>query len=163
MRFPDYATDSCAVRRPLKLKTNQRLSHKLPATTAGRDAFRRSKVNSLGDSGEFARWRLLWTGLLGRFSKGADGRIWRKPHVKPDWKTRGVCAFAGTLGTVQHFFNASARQLASARPRENFQYVCGRPYPPYQRCSPILSLVTVSARRTSGAGNGDIRDLINQR
>ncbi|SUH37743.1 tetrathionate reductase subunit A [Salmonella enterica subsp. enterica] len=85
------------------------------------------------------------------------GDLDKNPHVKPDWENVEFALFMGTSPAQSgNPFKRQARQLASARLRENFQYVVVAPALPYQRCSPILAVAgNRSCRQRFGDGNGD--------
>ncbi|EBY9213988.1 tetrathionate reductase subunit TtrA, partial [Salmonella enterica subsp. enterica serovar Typhimurium] len=103
-------------------KTNQLLVTN--TSDEGRDAFlRRFALNSFGSKNFGAHG--AYCGLAYRAGSGAlMGDLDKNPHVKPDWENVEFALFMGTSPAQSgNPFKRQARQLASARLRENFQYV----------------------------------------
>lgn len=116
-------------------KTNQLLVTN--TSDEGRDAFlRRFALNSFGSKNFGAHG--AYCGLAYRAGSGAlMGDLDKNPHVKPDWENVEFALFMGTSPAQSgNPFKRQARQLASARLRENFQYVV---------VAPALPLSTVLA------------------
>ena len=103
----------------------------------GRDGFlRRFAQNSFGSKNFGAHG--AYCGLSYRAGSGAlMGDLDKNPHVKPDWENVEFALFMGTSPAQSgNPFKRQARQLASARLRNNFNYVV---------VSPALPLTTVLA------------------
>ncbi|WP_308562854.1 tetrathionate reductase subunit TtrA [uncultured Klebsiella sp.] len=103
----------------------------------GRDSFlRRFALNSFGSKNFGAHGS--YCGLAYRAGSGAlMGDLDKNPHVKPDWDNVEFALFMGTSPAQSgNPFKRQARQLASARLRDNFQYVV---------VAPALPLTTVMA------------------
>ncbi|ELP06082.1 tetrathionate reductase subunit A, partial [Salmonella enterica subsp. enterica serovar Enteritidis str. 50-5646] len=116
-------------------KTNQLLVTN--TSDEGCDAFlRRFALNSFGSKNFGAHG--AYCGLAYRAGSGAlMGDLDKNPHVKPDWENVEFALFMGTSPAQSgNPFKRQARQLASARLRENFQYVV---------VAPALPLSTVLA------------------
>ncbi|EAC2141350.1 tetrathionate reductase subunit TtrA [Salmonella enterica subsp. enterica] len=130
---PDTLID--AKRPSFGPKTNQLLVTN--TSDEGRDAFlRRFALNSFGSKNFGAHG--AYCGLAYRAGSGAlMGDLDKNPHVKPDWENVEFALFMGTSPAQSgNPFKRQARQLASARLRENFQYVV---------VAPALPLSTVLA------------------
>lgn len=116
-------------------KTNQLLVTN--AGDDGRDTFlRRFALNSFGSKNFGAHG--AYCGLAYRAGSGAlMGDLDKNPHVKPDWDHVEFALFMGTSPAQSgNPFKRQARQLSSARVRDNFQYVV---------VAPALPLTTVLA------------------
>ncbi|MBV8043744.1 tetrathionate reductase subunit TtrA [Pluralibacter sp.] len=103
----------------------------------GRDSFlRRFALNSFGSKNFGAHG--AYCGLAWRAGSGATlGDLDKNPHVKPDWEHVEFALFIGTSPAQSgNPFKRQARQLASARLRESFNYVV---------VAPALPLTTVMA------------------
>ncbi|POT57541.1 tetrathionate reductase subunit TtrA [Citrobacter amalonaticus] len=103
----------------------------------GRDSFlRRFALNSFGSKNFGAHG--AYCGLAYRAGSGAlMGDLDKNPHVKPDWDNVEFALFMGTSPAQSgNPFKRQARQLASARLRNDFQYVV---------VAPALPLTTVMA------------------
>lgn len=103
----------------------------------GRDSFlRRFAQNSFGSKNFGAHG--AYCGLAWRAGSGATlGDLDKNPHVKPDWEHVEFALFMGTSPAQSgNPFKRQARQLASARVRDAFNYVV---------VSPALPLTTVMA------------------
>ena len=103
----------------------------------GRDGFlRRFALNSFGSKNFGAHG--AYCGLAYRAGSGAlMGDLDKNPHVKPDWENVEFALFMGTSPAQSgNPFKRQARQLASARLRNNFNYVV---------VAPALPLTTVLA------------------
>ncbi|VAP92284.1 Tetrathionate reductase subunit A [Klebsiella pneumoniae] len=103
----------------------------------GRDGFlRRFALNSFGSKNFGAHG--AYCGLAYRAGSGAlMGDLDKNPHVKPDWENVEFALFMGTSPAQSgNPFKRQASQLASARTREDFNYVV---------VSPALPLTTVLA------------------
>ncbi|ADO48400.1 tetrathionate reductase subunit TtrA [[Enterobacter] lignolyticus] len=103
----------------------------------GRDGFlRRFAINSFGSKNFGAHG--AYCGLSWRAGSGATlGDLDKNPHVKPDWEHVEFALFIGTSPAQSgNPFKRQARQLASARLRESFNYVV---------VAPALPLTTVLA------------------
>lgn len=103
----------------------------------GRDTFlRRFALNSFGSKNFGAHGS--YCGLAYRAGSGAlMGDLDKNPHVKPDWDNVKFALFMGTSPAQSgNPFKRQARQLASARLRDDFQYVV---------VAPALPLTTVMA------------------
>lgn len=116
-------------------KTNQLLVTN--TSDDGRDTFlRRFALNSFGSKNFGAHGS--YCGLAYRAGSGAlMGDLDKNPHVKPDWDNVEFALFMGTSPAQSgNPFKRQARQLASARLRNDFQYVV---------VAPALPLTTVMA------------------
>ncbi|WMY76075.1 tetrathionate reductase subunit TtrA [Buttiauxella selenatireducens] len=116
-------------------KTNQLLVTN--TSDDGRDTFlRRFALNSFGSKNFGAHG--AYCGLAYRAGSGAlMGDLDKNPHVKPDWDHVEFALFMGTSPAQSgNPFKRQARQLSSARLRDNFQYVV---------VAPALPLTTVLA------------------
>lgn len=94
----------------------------------GRDSFlRRFAQHSFGSKNFAAHG--AYCGLAYRAGSGALlGDLEKNPHVKPDWEQVEFALFIGTSPAQSgNPFKRQARQLASARLRENFSYVVVAP------------------------------------
>ncbi|WP_045442241.1 tetrathionate reductase subunit TtrA [Citrobacter sp. S-77] len=103
----------------------------------GRDTFlRRFALNSFGSKNFGAHG--AYCGLAYRAGSGAlMGDLDKNTHVKPDWDNVEFALFMGTSPAQSgNPFKRQARQLASARLRNDFQYVV---------VAPALPLTTVLA------------------
>lgn len=103
----------------------------------GRDTFlRRFALNSFGSKNFGAHG--AYCGLAYRAGSGAlMGDLDKNTHVKPDWENVEFALFMGTSPAQSgNPFKRQARQLASARLRNDFRYVV---------VSPALPLTTVQA------------------
>lgn len=103
----------------------------------GRDTFlRRFALNSFGSKNFGAHG--AYCGLAYRAGSGAlMGDLDKNPHVKPDWDNVEFALFMGTSPAQSgNPFKRQARQLASARIRDDFRYVV---------VAPALPLTTVLA------------------
>ncbi|WP_343529824.1 tetrathionate reductase subunit TtrA [Yokenella regensburgei] len=103
----------------------------------GRDSFlRRFAQNSFGSKNFGAHGSFC--GLAYRAGSGAlMGDLQKNPHVKPDWEHVEFALFMGTSPAQSgNPFKRQARQLASARLRDDFRYVV---------VAPALPLTTVQA------------------
>ena len=116
-------------------KTNQLLVTN--TSDDGRDTFlRRFALNSFGSKNFGAHG--AYCGLAYRAGSGAlMGDLEKNSHVKPDWDHVEFALFIGTSPAQSgNPFKRQARQLSSARLRDNFQYVV---------VAPALPLTTVLA------------------
>ncbi|MCP2005183.1 UNVERIFIED_ORG: tetrathionate reductase subunit A [Buttiauxella agrestis ATCC 33320] len=116
-------------------KTNQLLVTN--TSDDGRDTFlRRFALNSFGSKNFGAHG--AYCGLAYRAGSGAlMGDLEKNSHVKPDWDHVEFALFMGTSPAQSgNPFKRQARQLSSARLRDNFQYVV---------VAPALPLTTVLA------------------
>lgn len=116
-------------------KTNQLLVTN--TSDDGRDTFlRRFALNSFGSKNFGAHG--AYCGLAYRAGSGAlMGDLDKNSHVKPDWDHVEFALFMGTSPAQSgNPFKRQARQLSSARARDNFQYVV---------VAPALPLTTVLA------------------
>lgn len=116
-------------------KTNQLLVTN--TSDDGRDTFlRRFALNSFGSKNFSAHG--AYCGLAYRAGSGAlMGDLEKNSHVKPDWDHVEFALFIGTSPAQSgNPFKRQARQLSSARLRDNFQYVV---------VAPALPLTTVLA------------------
>lgn len=103
----------------------------------GRDTFlRRFALNSFGSKNFGAHG--AYCGLAYRAGSGAlMGDLDKNTHVKPDWDNVKFALFMGTSPAQSgNPFKRQARQLASARLRDDFRYVV---------VAPALPLTTVQA------------------
>ncbi len=103
----------------------------------GRDTFiRRFALNSFGSKNFGAHG--AYCGLAYRAGSGAlMGDLDKNTHVKPDWENVEFALFMGTSPAQSgNPFKRQARQLASARLRDDFRYVV---------VAPALPLTTVLA------------------
>jgi len=123
----------------------------------GRDTFlRRFALNSFGSKNFGAHGS--YCGLAYRAGSGAlMGDLDKNTHVKPDWDNVEFALFMGTSPAQSgNPFKRQARQLSSARLRNDFSYVVVAPALPLTTVlAEPWSLVTGDPRQRLRAGDGD--------